>query len=297
LVEQDPNDEPASELRNKRAAADVSFNIPESWAWARVGDVADCRLGKMLDKAKNKGTPRRYLRNVNVRWFEFDLSDLFEMRFQDSELAEFALEPGDVLVCEGGEPGRAAVWDGRASDIYFQKAIHRVRFDATVDPYFLVNTLRASAEGGLLEKYFTGVGIKHLTGKGLAAFLFPVPPVAEQRRIVDRIRELMALCERLQVARTNCKTRRDLLVIASLRRLSVLSIVPASLESVASQLGRLPHLADPSHVRELRETILTLGVRGQLVRQDSHDEPAAELLARIEQQKLDLQKSCDINRG
>ena len=141
LVPQDPNDEPVSELLKRRRVA-VSkigpFELPDSWAWASVGAVAASRLGKMLDKAKNKGTPRKYLRNINVRWFDFDLSDLLEMRFEDSELPEFALREGDVLICEGGEPGRAAVWDDREPDIYFQKAIHRVRFLDFVDSDFVI---------------------------------------------------------------------------------------------------------------------------------------------------------------
>ena len=198
LVEQDPNDEPVSELLDRRRIA-VSrtgpFELPASWAWVNVGAVAVARLGKMLDKAKNKGTPRRYLRNVNVRWFDFDLSDLLEMRFEDSELPEFTLRFGDVLICEGGEPGRAAVWDDRENDIYFQKAIHRIRFFNIVDSGFFVKELRASADDGRLAKYFTGTGIKHFTGKGLAAYLFPLPPLAEQHRIVAKVDELMALCD------------------------------------------------------------------------------------------------------
>ena len=203
LVPQDLNDEPASELlKQKRIAVPGAgpFELPASWTWVNVSAVADSRLGKMLDKAKNKGTPRRYLRNINVRWFDFDLSDLLEMRFEDSELPEFALRGGDVLICEGGEPGRAAVWDERETDIYFQKAIHRVRFLDFVDSEFFVKALRFSADDGRLGEYFTGTGIKHLTGKGLAAYLFPLPPLAEQHRIVAKVDELMALCDRLEAS-------------------------------------------------------------------------------------------------
>ena len=203
LVPQDPNDEPVSELLKRRRVA-VSkigpFELPDSWAWASVGAVAASRLGKMLDKAKNKGTPRKYLRNINVRWFDFDLSDLLEMRFEDSELPEFALREGDVLICEGGEPGRAAVWDDREPDIYFQKAIHRVRFLDFVDSDYFVKTLRASADDGRLAEYYTGTGIKHFTGKGLATYSFPLPPLAEQHRIVAKADELMALCDRLEAS-------------------------------------------------------------------------------------------------
>ena len=219
LVEQDPNDEPASELLKRRKIA-VSragpFELPASWAWVNVAAVAIARLGKMLDKAKNKGTPHRYLRNINVRWFNFDLSDLLEMRFEDSELPEFTLRLGDVLICEGGEPGRAAVWDGREDDIYFQKAIHRVRFLNIVDSRFFVKALRASADDGRLVEYFTGTGIKHFTGKVLAAYLFPLPPLAEQHRIVAKVDKLMELCDRLEASLTTRDDTRSRLLAALL---------------------------------------------------------------------------------
>ena len=216
LVKQGSDDEQVVALLERRKIAtsrDGPFELPASWVWVNVGSVAVARLGKMLDKSKNKGTPRRYLRNINVRWFHFDLSDILEMRFEDSELPEFAIRPGDVLICEGGEPGRAAVWDGPESNIYFQKAIHRVRFLNFVNSHFFVKALRASADDdGRLAEYFTGTGIKHFTGKGLAAYLFPLPPLTEQHRIVARVDELMALCDRLEVSlATVGDTRRRLL--------------------------------------------------------------------------------------
>lgn len=215
LVPQDPNDEPASELlkRKKFAYTTVGpFEIPRAWTWVRVGAVSEARLGKMLDKSKNKGTPRPYLRNINVRWFDFDLSDVLLMPFEDSELKEFSLRVGDVLICEGGEPGRAAVWDDRTQGIYFQKAIHRVRFTSFVDPNFFVNALKASADDGRLAASFTGTGIKHFTGKGLDGYSFPLPPLSEQHRIVAKVDALMALCDRLEASLTAAdETRRRLL--------------------------------------------------------------------------------------
>lgn len=213
LVPQGLNDEPASDLLRRMGvekSENEPFLIPISWAWVSVDQVGDSRLGKMLDKAKNKGTRQRYLRNVNVRWFDFDLSDVFEMRFEDSELEEFALYKDDVLICEGGEPGRAAVWDEREQEVYFQKAIHRVRFQKGVSPHFFVNALRQSADSGRLATYFTGVAIKHFTGKGLASFVFPLPPLAEQQRIVAKVDELMVLCDKLdaQLTTTHIDSRR-----------------------------------------------------------------------------------------
>jgi type I restriction enzyme S subunit len=234
LVPQDPRDEPAPHLlkriQRKRellvkegkirkgetlptlSEAETPFDVPQTWLWVRVPEVADSRLGKMLDKAKNKGTPRRYLRNVNVRWFDFDLSDLLEMRFEDSELEEFSLRNGDVLICEGGEPGRCAVWDERETDIFFQKAIHRVRFFGFIVPTFFIRVLCHDVGSGRLEQFFTGVGIKHFTGKGLSRYTFPLPPLAEQHRIVAKVDQLMALCDELETRlTTTATTRRQLL--------------------------------------------------------------------------------------
>jgi type I restriction enzyme S subunit len=201
LVPQDSHDEPVVELSNSIGCDDAElapFSLPDTWKWAKVQEIADTRLGKMLDQAKNKGTERRYLRNVNVRWFDFELSDVLTMRFEESELEEFSLRVGDVLICEGGEPGRAAVWDGRENNIYFQKAIHRVRFAQGVNPHYFVYVIKESADSGRLAGYFTGVGIKHFTGKGLSSLLVPLPPLAEQHRIVARVDELMALCDQLE---------------------------------------------------------------------------------------------------
>ena len=215
LVPQDPGAVPVPRLladRNIATSGTVSLDIPCSWAWVDVGRVAKTRLGKMLDKAKNRGTPRRYLRNINVRWFDFDLTDVLEMRLEDSELEKFSLRSGDVLICEGGEPGRAAVWDERERDIYFQKAIHRVRFVDLVDARFFVKALRASVNDGRLRESLTGTGIRHFTGKELRAYAFPLPPLAEQRRIVAKVDELMALCDRLEAALEAASTaRRQLL--------------------------------------------------------------------------------------
>jgi type I restriction enzyme S subunit len=299
LVPQDPNDEPASELLKRwklPISSEGPFDLPVSWSWVRVGAVAEARLGKMLDKAKNKGTPRRYLRNINVRWFDFDLSNLLKMRFEDSELPEFALRSGDVLICEGGEPGRAAVWDERDSDIYFQKAIHRVRFSNAVDAKYFVKAIRASADDGRLADYFTGTGIKHFTGKGLDAYLFPLPPLAAQHRIVAKVDELMALCDRLEVARAQREGVRDRLVAASLARLSVPD--PDTFqEDTRFALAALPALTTrPDQIKQLRQTILNLAVRGKLVPQDPNDEPASELLKRIAAETARLVKAGEIKK-
>ena len=291
LVKQGSDDGQVVKLLERRKIAtsrDGPFELPASWVWVNVGSVAVARLGKMLDKSKNKGTPRRYLRNINVRWFNFDLSDIFEMRFEDSELPEFAIRPGDVLVCEGGEPGRAAVWDGRESNIYFQKAIHRIRFLSFVDSHFFVKALRASADDERLGEYFTGTGIKHFTGKGLAAYLFPLPPLTEQHRIVARVDELMKLCDRLDAVRFERKTTRSRLAAARLALLNAPDPDPTTFQNHAAfALENLtPLTTRPDQIKALRQTILNLAVLGKLVPQDPSGEPATELLEHIASERV-----------
>jgi len=137
----------------------------------------------MLDANKNKGRPLPYLRNPNVHWFNVDTTDLRMMPFEEHEDDRYALRAGDVVICEGGEAGRAAIWDGRISNLKFQKAIHRVRPASELDARFLVHRLMADYLSGRLADYYTGATIKHLTGQDLARYRFPLPPVAEQRRI------------------------------------------------------------------------------------------------------------------
>ena len=96
-------------------------DLPGGWASANLDKVAACRLGKMLDQIKNHGTLTPYIRNVNVRWFEFDLSDIKEIKIEDFERDTYSLRRGDLLICEGGEPGRCAIWNGIENSYIFQK--------------------------------------------------------------------------------------------------------------------------------------------------------------------------------
>ncbi len=155
--------------------------------------AAEMCLGKMLDKLKNRGTPQPYLRNTNVRWFSFDLSNMKEMCFEEAEESRFGLEAGDLVICEGGEPGRAAVWKGQAERAKIQKALHRVRFRADeYDPTFAMYFVYYGTITNQFAEHYTGTTIKHLTGAALSQVQFPIPPFNEQRRIVAKIEELFS---------------------------------------------------------------------------------------------------------
>ena len=232
LVEQDVRNEPASMLLTKIADKKMSlfqagtikkpkhsppikggeqyFSLPEGWVWARFGQTGYTRLGKMLDKAKNSGTEKPYLRNTNVQWWNIDVEDIKTFKLENHELNEYRLEDGDLLICEGGEPGRCAVWRNTKMEMYFQKAIHRHRTLDLCSPDYLKICLTVDCKNGRLSERFTGATIKHLPGDKLMAHLCPIPPLAEQHRIVQKVDELMALCDHLkqrltQASNTRCQ--------------------------------------------------------------------------------------------
>ncbi|MFQ2368775.1 restriction endonuclease subunit S [Aeromonas enteropelogenes] len=161
------------------------------WPEVRLGDHVDACLGKMLDVKKNKGTPEPYLGNSNVRWGTFDLVNLAEMRFEPHEEERYGLLSGDLIVCEGGEPGRCAIWTGTNSPrMKIQKALHRIRPKGNLNNYFLYYWFCYAAKAGLLEQHFTGTTIKHLTGKAIAALKIPLPPIEFQVALVDVLKTL-----------------------------------------------------------------------------------------------------------
>jgi len=216
--------------------------LPEGWCWASVEQLGHTSLGKMLDKQKHQtGHKLPYLRNVNVRWGNVVCNDLSEMYFEENELNRFGLQAGDLLVCEGGEPGRAAVWNGRLPRIKFQKALHRVRFYSGLEPSYLVYLLEFYAKSGRLEPYFTGSTIKHFTRESFVLLPVPLPPASEQEQISAEVER-------------------------------AISIVAAADSQIQSNLLR---------ASRLRKSILKRAFEGNLVPQDPSDEPAGVLLERL----------------
>lgn len=171
---------------------------------APLGELAETRLGKMLDSKKQTGEHLRpYLRNANVQWFRFQLSDLLQMDFNEKDRATLVLEPGDVLMCEGGQPGRSAIWRGELEECYFQKALHRVRLGSHLEPEYFVRAMKKIVDSNGLKDFVTSSTIAHLTGEKLRTLPIPVPPLELQRtfarevaRIVDSKGAALAACTR-----------------------------------------------------------------------------------------------------
>jgi type I restriction enzyme, S subunit len=180
----------------------ISNGLPEGWRTALLEEVAEFRLGKMLDEKKNKGEARPYLANVNVRWGQIELSELREMRFEEHELDTFGLKYGDIIMCEGGEPGRCAIWKDQMPGMMIQKAIHRIRSRSNINFVYLYHCLRHLGQSGQLATLFTGATIRHLPREKLAKVSIHVADsqlmdlfVEQVRPIEDQI-NLLASCNR-----------------------------------------------------------------------------------------------------
>ena len=176
---------------------DIPFDLPDEWEWCRLSTISEFDLGKTLDRQKNTGNYRKYLRSVNVLWGNIDLSDVKEMRFEDTELERYSIKKGDLLICEGGDVGRCAVWD-KDFVFYYQNALHRVRFYQKCISLFFQFVMMFFENTGLLKEISQGVTIKHLTKNTLNSMFFPLPPLAEQKRIVSQVEKLFTVLETMR---------------------------------------------------------------------------------------------------
>lgn len=165
------------------------------WQEKRLGDLADIQLGKMLDQKKNQGEYRPYLGNDNVQWNELKLDEIKLMRIQDSERERFRLRSGDLLVCEGGDPGRCALWTTE-EEIYYQKALHRVRVGNELDSEYLLYYMMHLGATQAIRQYYTGSStIKHLPNAAIKRVIIRYPSLAEQKIIAGYLRSYDALIE------------------------------------------------------------------------------------------------------
>ncbi len=222
LVPQDPNDEPASvllqrirkekeqlvkdgKLKKKDLVTtpitdeEKPFEIPESWEWVRIPEIGVSQLGKTKNPNQTKGISQKYLCSINVYWNKIDLANVKEMLFDKDEIDKYQVKKGDLLICEGGDCGRSAIWN-LDDNICYQNALHRVRFYCGINPFYVYNCLLAYYNNGTLNDYIKGETIKHLVKGKLDSILFPLPPLAEQHRIVSKIEDLFAQIEPLAKA-------------------------------------------------------------------------------------------------
>ena len=238
-------------------ADDVPFDIPESWEWVRLGEIFQHNTGKALNASNRSGELLTYITTSNLYWNRFELDSLREMYFSESEIEKCTATKGDLLVCEGGDIGRAAIWP-YDTDIRIQNHIHRLRSYSEIcaEYYYYLFFLYKHA-GWIGGK---GIGIQGLSANALHSLLFPLPPLSEQHRIVTKIKAFEPFFDKYAQAEKR-------------------------LNSLNSQFPEL-----------LKKSILQEAVQGKLVPQDPADEPASVLLERIRAEKEQLIKTGKIKR-
>jgi len=161
-------------------------DVPAHWTICALTYRYSVQLSKMLDEKRITGAHLGpYLRNVDVQWGRINVMELPEMDFRDDDLARFSLLRGDLLVCEGGEVGRAAIWNGEIEPCFYQKALHRLRPDRAQNdnPAFLFYVMLAAAKLGVFAGSEGKATIVHLPAETLRRYRFPFPPYPEQAAI------------------------------------------------------------------------------------------------------------------
>ncbi len=279
LVPQDKADEPAQillkRIREKKKALikaklvpkdkkmdvvsedEQLFDIPDNWTWTRIGELFQHNTGKALNGSNKEGTVLPYITTSNLYWNRFELDNLKEMPFTDAEIEKCTATKGDLLVCEGGDYGRAAIWT-YDFDIRIQNHVHKLRAYeelCTEYFYFLFNFLKST--GQIKGK---GIAIQGLSSGALHNLVVPLPPLNEQYRIVEKIHVIIPVWKKYAAASTKLNT------------------------------------LNTTFPEMMKKSILQEAVQGKLVSQDPNDEPASLLLKKIAEEKKRLIKEGKIKK-
>ena len=203
LVPQDPADEPAADLLRRinpkaKIIADNphSWNIPHSWIWCQLGDIFQHNTGKALNSSNHDGIEYEYITTSNVYWNRFELDDLKKMPFKENELEKCTVRQGDLLVCEGGDVGRSAIW-ALDRNVMFQNHLHRLRPIANeiLTPLYC-HVFRLYKDKDLIGG--KGIALQGFSSKSLHKLVIALPPTNEQKRIVAKVEELYAVLDEIE---------------------------------------------------------------------------------------------------
>ncbi len=295
LVEQDPNDEPASELLKKiglkhaQGAFEDGFSrylLPVGWIWSTLQMLSDKIHYGFTASADKSCKEIRLLRISDIQSNSVDWAAVPGCVIDEKEIEQYKLESGDILIARtGGTIGKTFLVESIPVVSVFASYLIRVKTSKKLFDKYVKFFLESPVYWSQLYDGARGAGQPNVNGQTLGKLAVPLPPLAEQHRIVAKVDELMALCDRLEASQAKRESRRDRLASASLKRIGQPEDVGNGeefRENVRFHLHHLPRLATrPEHVKELRQTILNLAVRGKLVPQDPNDEPASELLERL----------------
>lgn len=260
---------------------EIPFQIPRNWSWCRIGQIAEHNSGKTLDGGRNRGQPRNCITTSNLQWGRFELDTVKQILIDDNELNRCTATTGDLLICEGGEAGRAAIWD-YSYDICFQNHIHRLRPFENINSKFIYFYFCYLSQSGEINKYRKGMGISNLSSKSLASIPFPLPPLSLQNKIASFLDDFQ-----------NNKLKENQVYFNHDIEKKVLNLHKAQLSGneLNNELSYQLSL-----VKNLRQQLLQDAVQGKLVAQDKNDEPASELLEKIKAEKDTLIKAGKLKK-
>lgn len=186
--------------------ATPSFEIPKGWKTVKLDDLFSHKTGKTLNSSTNKGTVlRKYITTSNLYWNYFDFSKVKEMYFSDEEIEKYSVQKGDLLVCEGGDVGRSAIWNYDYS-VCYQNHIHRLRAYYPINTKFYYYILYLYKMSGYIESLARDMGIQGLSANRLGSFVLPLPPLKEQEEIVTKVETLLAKVTELETQIQERKT-------------------------------------------------------------------------------------------
>jgi type I restriction enzyme, S subunit len=314
LVAQDPNDEPASELLKRIQAekarlvkegilrrqqlerfiddAQLPFRAPVGWCWVRLAIISR-RIHYGFTASANKSLKEvRLLRITDIQNNSVNWALVPGCEISQRETDQYKLERGDILIARtGGTIGKTFLVGHTPVTAVFASYLIRVQPSLELYDKYLKLFLESPIYWEQLQDGARGGGQPNVNGQMLGSMAVTLPPLAEQHRIVAKVDDLMVLCDRLEAAQAERESQRDRLTAASLHRLNQPVDAPALRDHARFHLQHLPLLTTrPEHIQQLRRTIFNLAVRGRLVPQDPNDEPASELLKRIQTEKARLIK-------
>ena len=185
---------------------ELPFEIPSNWVWCNLGMLFSHNTGKALNASKTDGVSLTYITTSNVYWNSFELDNLKIMPFTDSEIEKCTVKKGDLLVCEGGDIGRAAIWQFE-NEIRIQNHLHRLRpYDRIYTKFYYYIMYLYKANGRINGN---GIGLQGLSSNALHNIIVPAPPVEEQKRIVDSIDSVLSLIEQIESHKQNLSSQID----------------------------------------------------------------------------------------
>ena len=220
--------------------------IPEDWEFTNIGREFDIQLGAMLDANKNSGIPVPYIGNANVQWGKITLENLPLIKLPSNRLNRYRLQHNDLMVCEGGEVGRAAIFQHTINACYYQKALHRLRSRGKYDNNYMYYILYLYSLNGKLDEYTTKTSIAHIPKEKLSIVIIPLPPLPEQQAIaaaLSDVDQLIASLDQLIEKRRALKTATMQQLLTGKTRLKGFSG-----EWEMKRLGDIAHLYQPQTI-------------------------------------------------